>query len=265
MRKPLVYGFAIVALVLSVALVVWQGSFSPWQFGPSDPYQTFIFWAISSLIFVLMVTLGFMLFREGVKLYVERQSNREGSRIKTKLVVGALTLSFLPVFFLVLFSYEVLNHSLEAWFRKPADNEVQLFVEASVLLQRDFQDKVSTQAALLAAQPETRLLLVDGMSTPGFLQRFSKIEGLLSAAILPASGDLPLDSSGPYPARSGDGLTVTARSPVASGGNIVGYVALASRLPVDVARQTAAIKRYNKEWSEIRNVSKNFKLFYVML
>jgi len=105
MRKPLVYGFAIVALVLSVALVVWQGSFSPWQFGPSDPYQTFIFWAISSLIFVLMVTLGFMLFREGVKLYVERQSDREGSRIKTKLVVGALTLSFLPVTFLVLFSY----------------------------------------------------------------------------------------------------------------------------------------------------------------
>src|ERR1035438_424014 len=165
MRKPFVLGFAIVALVLSVALVVWQGSFNPWQFGPSDPYQTFIFWAISSLIFVMMVTLGFILFREGVKLYVERQSNREGSRIKTKLVVGALTLSFLPVFFLVLFSYEVLNHSLEAWFRKPADNEPQLFVEASVLLQRDFQDKVSTQAALLAAQPETLQLLADGART----------------------------------------------------------------------------------------------------
>ena len=264
MRKPLLYGFAIVALVLSVALVVWQGSFNPWQFGPSDPYQTFIFWAISSLIFVLMVTLGFMLFRESVKLYVERQSNREGSRIKTKLVVGALTLSFLPVFFLVLFSYEVLNHSLEAWFRKPADNEVQLFVEASVLLQRDIQDKVNTQAALLAAQPETRQLLADGVRTPGFLARFSKSQGLVSAAILPASGDAPLDSSGPYTARP-DGLAVMARSPVTSGGKTIGYVALASRLPLDVARQTAAIEKYNQQWSEIRKVSKNFKLFYVML
>jgi two-component system, NtrC family, nitrogen regulation sensor histidine kinase NtrY len=264
MRKPLLYGFAIVALVLSVALVVWQGSFSPWQFGPSDPYQTFIFWAISSLIFVLMVTLGFMLFREGVKLYVERQSNREGSRIKTKLVVGALTLSFLPVFFLVLFSYEVLNHSLEAWFRKPADNEVQLFVEASVLLQRDIQDKVNTQAALLAAQAETHQLLTDGERTPGFLLRFSKAQGLVSAAILPASGDVPLDSSGPYPARP-DGLAVVARSPVEEGGKTIGYVALASRLPLDVVRQTAAIEKYNQQWSAIRQVSKNFKLFYVML
>jgi PAS domain S-box-containing protein len=265
MRKPLLYGFAIVALVLSVALVVWQGSFNPWQFGPSDPYQTFIFWATSSLIFVLMVTLGFILFRESVKLYVERQSNREGSRIKTKLVVGALTLSFLPVFFLVLFSYEVLNHSLEAWFRKPADNEVQLFVEASVLLQRDFQDKVNTQAALLAAQPETRQLLADGVRTPGFLQRFSKTQGLVSAAILPASGELPLDASGPYTGRPGDGLTVTARSPVTDGGKTIGYVALASRLPLDVARQTAAIEKYNQQWGEIRKGSKNFKLFYVML
>jgi len=261
MRKPLLYGFAIVALVLSVALVVWQGSFSPWQFGPSDPYQTFIFWAISSLIFVLMVTLGFMLFREGVKLYVERQSNREGSRIKTKLVVGALTLSFLPVFFLVLFSYEVLNHSLEAWFRKPADNEVQLFVEASVLLQRDIQDKVNTQAALLAAQPETRQLLADGVRTPGFLDRFSKSQGLVSVAILPVSGDGPLDSSGTF-TRTDD---VTARAPVTDGGKTIGYVALASRLPLDVARQTAAIEKYNQQWSEIRKVSKNFKLFYVML
>ena len=36
--------------------------------------------------------LGFMLFREGVKLYISRQSNREGSRIKSKLVMGALAL-----------------------------------------------------------------------------------------------------------------------------------------------------------------------------
>ena len=42
-------------------------------------------------------------------------------------------------------------------------------------------------------------------------------------------------------------------------------MALAARLPLDVARQTAAIEKYNQQWSEIRQVSKNFKLFYVML
>ena len=89
MKKRLSYGSAVVLLVLSVLLVVWQGSFRLGQFGPSNPQQTLIFWAISSLIFILMVTLGFILFREAVKLYIERQSHREGSRIKTKLVVGS--------------------------------------------------------------------------------------------------------------------------------------------------------------------------------
>ena len=124
MRRRLLYGSAALLLVFSVLLVVWQGSFNPGRFGPSNPGQTLIFWAISSLIFVLMVILGWILFRTGVKLYVERQSHREGSRIRTKLVVGALTLSIVPVFFLVLFSVDVLSRNMMAWFSRPADQQL---------------------------------------------------------------------------------------------------------------------------------------------
>jgi len=102
MRKRLAYLFAPILLLLS-ALVVWQGSFH--TFGPANPQQTLIFWFISSLIFILMVTLGWILFREGVKVYIARQSNQAGSRIRTKLVVGAVALSCLPVFFFALWSY----------------------------------------------------------------------------------------------------------------------------------------------------------------
>src|SRR5215469_8149210 len=111
MKKRVLYGFAIVLLVASVLLVVWQGSFRV-GFGPRDASQTVAFWAVSSLIFVLMVTLGFILFKTGLKLYIERMSNQEGSRLRSKLVGGALLLSFLPVLFFVLFTYYVLNRSL---------------------------------------------------------------------------------------------------------------------------------------------------------
>jgi hypothetical protein len=160
MRKRLLYGSAIVLLVVSVLLVVWQGSFRI-GFGPRDASQTFAFWAISSLIFILMVTLGFILFRTGLKLYIERQTNQEGSRLKSKLVWGALLLSFLPVLFLVLFSYQVLNRSLAAWFSSPAENQVQLFVKVGSLLQHEMQDEVDAQTALLAAQPRS------GSCSPG--------------------------------------------------------------------------------------------------
>src|SRR6266545_3164606 len=152
MKKRLWYGFAIVLLVISVVLVVSQTSFNLGQFGPTNPYQTFVFWAISSLIFVLMVTLGFILFRTGVKLYIERQSNREGSRIKTKLVIGALALSFMPVFFLVLFSYEILNVNLQRWFAAPVEGENVTFRDIALALKREVRDEANLQAALLAAK-----------------------------------------------------------------------------------------------------------------
>ena len=55
MRKRLAYVFAPILVILTV-LVVWQGSFR--MFGPTNPQQTVIFWFISSLTFILMVTLG---------------------------------------------------------------------------------------------------------------------------------------------------------------------------------------------------------------
>ena len=151
MKKRLLLGIGVVVLAVSVLLVVWQGSFKMGEFRPTNPNQTFIFWAMSVLIFVLMVTLGFILFRELVKIYIARQSNREGSRIRTKLVVGALALSCVPVFCLVLFSFEVLSRSVNRWFTNPVDNQVDLYVRTAEALRRAMQDEVNAQAALLAS------------------------------------------------------------------------------------------------------------------
>ena len=90
MRKRYLYGSGLALLAILVTLVVWQMSFTFGEYAPANPAETFVFWAVSTLIFLLTVTLGFMLFRTGVKLYLERQKNKEGSRIQTKLVLGAL-------------------------------------------------------------------------------------------------------------------------------------------------------------------------------
>src|SRR4249920_1046426 len=115
MRKRLLFGSGIVLLVILVTLIVMQTSFGFGEFGPTSTPQTYVFWAISTLVFLLTVTLGFMLFRTALRLYVDRQRGREGSRIRSRLVVGALALSFLPVLFLVLFSASVLSNTLTAW------------------------------------------------------------------------------------------------------------------------------------------------------
>ena len=256
---------AIVLLVISVLFVAWQGSFHLKQFGPSNPDQTVIFWAISTLVFVLMVTVGWVLVRTVIKLYVERQANREGSRIKTKLVVGALALSIVPVFFLVLFSYEVLSLNIKAWFTGPAEEQIQIFRQISRQFQKEMQDETSAQAALLAAQEETRALLESGAASPGFLERFSRRLGLTSAAVYAASGGPPVDWWGPYAAPVDKQRAVSAEAPVAGPRGALGYVAVTANLPIDVADTRAEIERLSQTQAQHLANRREYRSFYTML
>ncbi len=265
MRQRILYGCAIVLLAILVALVVWQGSFNFGKYGPADPQQTFVFWAISSLIFVLMVTLGFILVRTVVKLYIGRRSNREGSRIQTKLVAGALALSITPALFLVLFSYGVLNRNLDKWFSQPAESAQQTFAQISETLRNELKDEAELQAALLAAQPETRRLLVDGARSPGFLERFAKEQDLAAAAILPFTGGVPLDLVGQYPIRpSGDNQTVIARHPIEIDGAVQGVIELASRVPIDFVKKQLEIDKSDRDLKELGRNRRNVRVFYLL-
>src|ERR1051326_3358615 len=265
MKKSLLVGIGTIVLVLSVVLVAWEGAFSLGQFDPANIRQTFIFWATSTLIFVLMVTLGFMLFRELVKLYIARQSDRPGSRIRTKLVLGALTITCLPVFFLVLFSFFVLGHSLQRWFTNPVDQQVGRFVNVARMLNKEMQDEVNAQAALLAAIPETRQLLANPAAAPGFLEEFAKAQEAESAAILPAEGDAAILSWGPYQRAISEAMAVRARAPVVEAGKTIGYAELTAPIPLDVAKQVSDIKGYNDEWIVLHDRLRETKLFYTML
>jgi two-component system, NtrC family, nitrogen regulation sensor histidine kinase NtrY len=264
MKKRIWYGSVVVLLVISIVLAMSQMSFNLSRFGPANPSQTFVFWALSSLIFVLMVTLGFILFRTSVKLYIERQSNREGNRIKTKLVVGALALSFVPVSFLFGFSYLLLNRNLAQWFNSPAEAERAAYFKITELLKREVRDGAVTQAQLLAALPGTRQLLATGARTPGFLERFAREQGLEFAAIYPAAGDQPLDSWGKVTLRPTRERLIVVRQAVKNSLGTIGQVALGSLVPVDVAQEQAAIDRYRDEWEQILASRKYVRTVYMM-
>ena len=96
MRKRVMFGLAVLLLSILASLVVSQGSFSTVAPAPSNIQQTYLFWAVSTLIFILTIALGFMLFRTVVKLYIERQTNRPGSHIKSKLIGGAIAQNSAP-------------------------------------------------------------------------------------------------------------------------------------------------------------------------
>ncbi len=260
MKKRVLLGFGLLVLALS-GFLVWLGSYAVRLFGvPKNPQQGFILWAMSILIFVLAVTLGFYLFRELAKVYVARQSRQEGSRIRTKLVLGAFALSCAPVVCLVGFSFEVFSHSVNAWFTNPVQQQVQVFVDTAALLGREMQDEVNAQAGLLALQPETRRALSGGGVTPGFLEHFAKAQEGDAAVILPAQGGPPVDSWGRYELPVENRGRVRGRAAVSDGVNTIGYVELTSPIPLDVNEQLAAIQGYHQKWNELHDSMRDVKL-----
>ncbi|HWQ52740.1 MAG TPA: ATP-binding protein [Bryobacteraceae bacterium] len=265
MKKRLLNGLAILFLALSVVLVIWQGSFNFGEFGPSDVTQTFIYWAVSSLVFVLMVTLAFILARTALKLYIERRSNREGSRIRTKLMVGALALSSMPVFFLVLFSVHVLNVNLNKWFSKPVEIQVESFREMADALKRETREGAELRASLLVAQPEIERLFSAHTRTTGFLERFRKKHELVSVAVLPLFGTEPLDAAGPFPVPPEDGQLVEGRAPVRVAGATAGYAVVTARVPLEIARKQAEIERFSRDYGQLAANRKAFRQFYLLL
>ena len=241
MRKRVLYGLAGILLAISVLLVVWQGSFHL-SFSPTGAPQTLIYWATLVLIFILIVVLAFILAREFLRLYIARQANEEGSRIRTKLVVGALALSVVPIFFLVFFSYEVLSFNVNKWFTEPVEGQNALSVNLLNQLNKEMQDETDAQASLLALQDETHELLEDGTQRPGFLERFCKEYGLDSAAVFPPSGTQPLDvwTARLKPGKRGETFRSAASVPGANG--VIGTVRITASMTEDAKSDVAQIQ-----------------------
>jgi len=247
MRKRHLFAAGLVVLAILVTLVVWQVSLTFGEFGPTNAAQTFLYWAVSTLIFLLTVTLGFMLFRETVKLYLERQRNREGSRIRSKLVFGALALSLLPVVFLFLFSYAVLNRNLDKWFSAPVEGMNIQLRDVAVGLGEEVQSRADALGHWLAALPEVR----NGTADFAALCRENRIEELRidspmgNRVLCPSSASVPL---------------FVSRVDLPGEGTLVIRV----RPHVDVVEKQNQIQAYVNKYNQLAPDRRSFRYLYLM-
>jgi two-component system nitrogen regulation sensor histidine kinase NtrY len=249
MRKRYLFASGLVLLAILITLVVWQASFkTSAEYGPVNTLQTFVFWAVSTLIFLLTVTLGFRLFRTGVKLYLERQSDREGSRIQTKLVLGALALSLLPVAFLVSFSYGVLNRTVEKWFTRPAEGVKISLIDTAVALGDEVQNRAQALANWIA--------LIPGVESED--SDFSKLcveNRLAELRIESAGGVRTVCDSKEEPSR-----LFTARAALASGGTLV----VRLHPLIDLDKKQAEITGYVRAYDQLAANKKNVQTLYLL-
>jgi two-component system, NtrC family, nitrogen regulation sensor histidine kinase NtrY len=117
-RVVLTIGGVLLALLL--AAVFTFGSLDV-PFEPKSWRAAMALYAVSSFVTAALLIFLMVLGRTTMRLWVERRREQLGARFKTKMVVGAMALSLLPIIFMFIASYSLINRSLLLWFPKPLE------------------------------------------------------------------------------------------------------------------------------------------------
>ncbi len=253
-------GIGAALLTLLLAAVFTFGSLDV----PFEPKN-----AVSSLITAALLVFLLILTRTVLRLWAERSKEQLGARFKTKMVVGAMALSLLPVLFMFFVSYSLLNRTLGRWFPRP----LEIASEQTQSLLNDL-GRTSTLPRLrsLARQVQSN----SSLSTNELLQR-AFASGLDAVWLLDKDGkpvrggvvceEQPEDRSGLICQRAGvlgsllstlpSGVEVwqaqgrnylVARLPTVEPGNTSAYVAAGYRTSADFLSRFTLIQTKMREY-----------------
>ena len=114
-RRLLLWALGLTVLLL-LAIIVSQQLWLWTVIKPDTASDTLVLYALSTLNFVAFVVFSFIFVRNLLKLRRERRERQLGSKVKTRLLIYFISISFLPITAMAVFSYLFLNRSLEKWF-----------------------------------------------------------------------------------------------------------------------------------------------------
>src|SRR6202171_6034341 len=123
-KSQVLLGFGGLAIALLLAAVFTLGSLTlPYE--PRQWDEVLVLYALSTFIVAALLVFGLILTRSVLRLWSERRAHQPGSRFKTKMVLGAIAVSFLPVVFMFFVSYALLNRTLVLWSPRPLEMATQ--------------------------------------------------------------------------------------------------------------------------------------------
>ena len=166
------------------AILVSQTAFNQTILRPDTNQQAIVFYALSLLISLLFVALTFVLARNLLKLFAERRLGVLGSKFRTRMVVGALLLSFVPVMVMYWFAYGLMNRSINIWFSTPVE-EVREDTDAMASLLANYAaQNARAEAVSIAASPEVQRAF-DGHGFSSAVEEFRSSRAHFAGRICP--------------------------------------------------------------------------------
>ena len=169
---------------------------------PNTNQQLLFFASLSALIFLLFVALTFVLARNLLKLFAERRLGVLGSKFRTRLVVGSLLLSFLPVIGMFFFAYVLMNRSIDKWFSSPVEEVRRDTATMASLLSNYAAQNTRAEAEAIAASPETQSAFANhsfSAVSSEFQRHAPTLQGGFAIAMVDGDAEASFGAPAPWP------------------------------------------------------------------
>jgi len=103
-------------LVVLLATFTALNAFNLKFLNPATTGERVVFSGLSAVAFVLFVAVLVLLVRNVLKLYADQRSSFMGTRLRRRMLWGAVLVSLIPLVFMFLFSYGLMNRAVDRWF-----------------------------------------------------------------------------------------------------------------------------------------------------
>ena len=129
---------------------------------PETSGETLAFTGLTLVIFLSLLVFLLLLLRAILKLHADQSSSALGARLRTRMVVGAMLIALTPAVFMFLFSFQLMNRSIDRWFSPNTsqlrEDSTRVVLELAQYVTSNARSEAESIAATGAANASTPAL-----------------------------------------------------------------------------------------------------------
>ncbi|MCL7487614.1 MAG: ATP-binding protein [Desulfobulbaceae bacterium] len=144
-RYIIIFCCALIPLLALLQRILLKGTFS------LPISSTILIFALININGLLLLLMLYLVLRNLVELIFERKHNILGSRLRTRLVVSFVSLSFVPTALLFLIALSFVSTSMDYWFNTNVEDSLQSSLKLAQTIYRDTEQEAENMGARIGA------------------------------------------------------------------------------------------------------------------
>ncbi len=157
-KRRLIRRIIIFCLLLIPVLGYVQYKLLGGEFLLKPRVDTAIYFALINLNAFLLLIMLYMVLRQLAELFFERRHQLFGFKLRSKLVIAFIALSFLPTTLLFLFAFGSISTSMDYWFNSKVEESLQASSNMSQSVFADTRKQAAFMSSQLAFLLESKLV-----------------------------------------------------------------------------------------------------------